>query len=260
MPHTSGEPADRRLWRAIAEIVRRWPPGHVEHLAARVDGEPAPPRVGRYGPDLEQELTEAWIRSGLTGTALAAALRAAAHTAADLVGREELDLVWTGPDTNEVPMRRTETVLTEVIREASRELTVVSFVAYEVPAVSLALREALARGVAVRIVLEAPMAMGGRLDVDSVTRMRTAVPGSRVYVWRGGSGTGVIHAKCAVADARVALVTSANLTTAAMTRNMELGVLIRGGRQPGRLAAHLRTLMDRRILTEVQPATGPSPS
>jgi phosphatidylserine/phosphatidylglycerophosphate/cardiolipin synthase-like enzyme len=42
-----------------------------------------------------------------------------------------------------------------------------------------------------------------------------------------------MHAKAAVADSRIAFLTSANLTEAALERNMELGVLIRGGTLPG---------------------------
>jgi len=38
-----------------------------------------------------------------------------------------------------------------------------------------------------------------------------------------------MHAKAAVADSRIAFLTSANLTEAAFERNMELGALIRGG-------------------------------
>lgn len=43
---------------------------------------------------------------------------------------------------------------------------------------------------------------------------------------------GLMHAKAAVADSCVAFLTSANLTEAALERNMELGVLIRGGTLP----------------------------
>jgi len=38
-----------------------------------------------------------------------------------------------------------------------------------------------------------------------------------------------MHAKAAVADSSLAFLTSANLTEAVFERNMELGVLIRGG-------------------------------
>ena len=43
---------------------------------------------------------------------------------------------------------------------------------------------------------------------------------------------GLMHAKAAVADSRIAFLSSANLTEAALERNMELGVLIRGGMLP----------------------------
>lgn len=52
-----------------------------------------------------------------------------------------------------------------------------------------------------------------------------------------------MHAKCAVADRRVAFVTSANLTGAAMTDNMELGLVVRGGDVPRRIANHFDALI-----------------
>ena len=61
----------------------------------------------------------------------------------------------------------------------------------------------------------------------------------------------VVHAKCAVADDCIAFITSANLTTAAMEKNVELGVLIRGGDLPVRLEQHLRSLVVSEILKKV---------
>jgi len=52
-----------------------------------------------------------------------------------------------------------------------------------------------------------------------------------------------MHAKCAVADRRTELVTSANLTGAAMTDNMELGLVVRGGDVPKRIANHFDALV-----------------
>ena len=52
-----------------------------------------------------------------------------------------------------------------------------------------------------------------------------------------------MHAKCAIADGRIAFVTSANLTGAAMTENMELGLVVRGGDVPRRIAAHFNALI-----------------
>src|SRR5437868_3603301 len=48
-----------------------------------------------------------------------------------------------------------------------------------------------------------------------------------------------LHAKFAVADCRIALLSSANLTADAFERNMEAGILVRGGPLPARLAEHL---------------------
>ncbi|QFP75028.1 DISARM system phospholipase D-like protein DrmC [Deinococcus sp. AJ005] len=242
---------DLRLWRAVAAVVREMPAGHVERLAGRAEGG-AVCATPQGASAAERELYVAWSVSDVSPAELASALRAAAVTAEDLRERESIDLVWTGPVTEEVPIRRTEIVLVQLIDGARATLQIVSFVAYEVQSVAAALRRAVGRGVDVVIVLEAPVALGGSLDSDCVTAMRSAVPGAAVYVWNGAGTSGPrgkIHAKCAVADSRTAFVTSANLTGAAMWRNMELGVLVSGGRQPLRLARHLRALVDRRILS-----------
>ena len=60
----------------------------------------------------------------------------------------------------------------------------------------------------------------------------------------------MLHAKCAVADGRYLFVSSANLTEAALHLNMELGLLIRGGKQPSHVQQHLVWLVENRILTE----------
>ena len=54
---------------------------------------------------------------------------------------------------------------------------------------------------------------------------------------------GVLHAKVALADGEAALVTSANVTGGALERNMELGLLVRGGPIPRDLLAHFDELM-----------------
>ena len=91
--------------------------------------------------------------------------------------------------------------------------------------------------------------------------MRKLVPSARLFAWaaheKGAAGQypGVVHAKCAVADGRVAFITSANLTSAAMERNMELGVLVTGGNLPEELHNHLEALITTKVLEPVQPAT-----
>jgi phosphatidylserine/phosphatidylglycerophosphate/cardiolipin synthase-like enzyme len=53
-----------------------------------------------------------------------------------------------------------------------------------------------------------------------------------------------MHIKAAVADSRVAFLTSANLTEAAFELNMELGVLICGGHIPGTIDRLVDSLLD----------------
>ena len=66
-----------------------------------------------------------------------------------------------------------------------------------------------------------------------------------------GKATGVLHAKAVVVDGEVALVSSANLTAAALDRNIELGLLVRGGGIPRRLEAHFAELRAGGVLRPV---------
>jgi phosphatidylserine/phosphatidylglycerophosphate/cardiolipin synthase-like enzyme len=61
-----------------------------------------------------------------------------------------------------------------------------------------------------------------------------------------------LHAKCAVADARLLFVSSANLTDYALNLNMELGVLIAGGSQPQTVMAQFDELIAQGILQRVR--------
>jgi phosphatidylserine/phosphatidylglycerophosphate/cardiolipin synthase-like enzyme len=60
--------------------------------------------------------------------------------------------------------------------------------------------------------------------------------------------SGVLHAKAIVIDDEVALVTSANLTEAALDRNIELGLLVRDRALALSVSTHFRTLIDRGLL------------
>jgi phosphatidylserine/phosphatidylglycerophosphate/cardiolipin synthase-like enzyme len=88
---------------------------------------------------------------------------------------------------------------------------------------------------------------GGNVTVDSIAMLKQSLPRAQLYEWDKSSSdtaqTASVHAKCAVADGAVAFVTSANLSEAAMERNMELGVLQRGGQAPRLLDQHLAALV-----------------
>jgi cardiolipin synthase len=170
------------------------------------------------------------------------------------------ELVWTGPATPVVPVRQTEQVMFDLIQSAETRLTVMSFGIFQVPRLIEALEAALARAVDVRIVL------GEReSQTDWVVEHQTGQLGSivsahaTVYRWPAdrrlrdaGGRSGLMHIKAAVADSRVAFLTSANLTEAAFELNMELGVLIRGGHLPGTIDRLVDSLVESHALQRIQ--------
>src|ERR1035438_1839110 len=59
--------------------------------------------------------------------------------------QQNTELVWTGPSTPVVPVRRTEQVLCDLIRCAEQRLTMTSFGIFQVPRLGEELEQALAR-------------------------------------------------------------------------------------------------------------------
>jgi cardiolipin synthase len=194
-------------------------------------------------------LEKDWLKNpGISPLELAAALRGASQTASYLGSRESVEMVWTGPFTGLVASRHTEQVLLQVIGSANNRLFMVSFVAYDIDSINKALQDAVNKNVKINILLESSKAHGGKIDIDSISAFKKAIPTANVYEWNLASkssdnGIGAVHAKCAVADGSTAFITSANLTRAAMENNMELGVLINGGNLPEKLDRHLEALV-----------------
>lgn len=199
-------------------------------------------------------MVAAWAHVEVSGDELAGLLIGA--SAAHLRVERELsvELVWTGPTTRFVPMRRTEQVLLDLIASATDDLFLVSFVAYDVRGVVVAMNEAARRGVRLRLLLEASTSHGGTLNIDPAATMRANVPAAELFTWRDRPEPfvdGKVHAKVAVVDSARAFITSANLTGHALEKNMEAGVLINGGQVPRTLSDHLQALIDVRILERV---------
>jgi phosphatidylserine/phosphatidylglycerophosphate/cardiolipin synthase-like enzyme len=59
---------------------------------------------------------------------------------------------------------------------------------------------------------------------------------------------GVLHAKAVVTDDEAVFVTSANMTEAALERNIELGLLFRDRALAASVSSHFRGLIDRALL------------
>lgn len=255
------------LWRVVAELGLELHPRRLAAVAKKIGSLKSVEEFGfvktSFGPNTDENLAarleQAWREASKVSSAeVAAALVAASATASMAASLGSTELVWTGPSTGLVPVRHTEQVLCEVIDSARYRLFLVSFVAYEVPSITRALRTAVGRHVQVDVLLESSTAHGGAVTFDSVKAMKDTLPSVNIFVWKpdaGKAGSGwpsrSVHAKCAVADGAVAFITSANLSTPAMERNMELGVLIRGGTIPDNLDRHLDALVTTGIVERV---------
>ena len=236
-----------RLAEAISRAARDLPSDQALRLAETLARHPDAASAVRSGVPAAiiptaafQEAVGRLVRAWGTGSgeAVALGLRAAVAAVEATRADQVVDIVWTGPQTAEVPVRLTRAVLVDVIRAAVHRLVVVSFAAYKVPVVLEELAAAARRGVDVRLVLETDEAGGGTLTVDAAAAFQSLSTVVTFWVWPAdkrpllAAGRAALHAKAAIADDHTALVTSANLTGHGMNENMELGLLIRGGRFP----------------------------
>lgn len=205
-------------------------------------------------------LFDAWNRfvPDCPAEVIGAALISAAFTIEHLRTTEQIDLLWTGPDTKGIPLRRTDQALIQLIRSAQETVTIVSFAVYKFEMILSEISDALGRGVDVRLILESKVESGGKVSFDMLGPVIEAMPkGVSVYVWpidkrpkdeKGRHGS--LHAKCAVADNGSLFISSANLTEYAFSLNMEMGVLIGGGTLPGRTQRHFDGLIEGGILKQ----------
>ena len=190
---------------------------------------------------------------------VAVALQSAALSEQTHRDSQSVELVWTGPDTEHAPFRRTEQAILQVLDAAKSRITLVSFAVYQIPNVANALVRATKRGVHLTVVVETPDKIKGQGEYSTIKALGQEVAAcSTVYYWPNenrplgdNNKPGILHVKCAVADAAWLFLSSANLTQQAFTINMELGMLVRGGSMPSRVeqqferliqSGHLRTV------------------
>ena len=262
MPHVHQQLIDK-----VQQVATDLPLTHVASLANCLDGAASPTAQGRHQAanlvpaarfkNAVNALWSEWERTeGIPGTTLALMLRSASAVAESLRSSQSIDISWTGPSSAQVPVRLSSQVLLDLIHEARQQLIIVSFAAYKVPEIVAALKQAAERAVDVRLVLETAEDSGGHLKKDAADAFHELHHIVSFWVWpksnRPESGASM-HVKAAVVDGRAALVTSANLTGSAMDKNMELGVVIRGGAVPRRLADHFQALAANGTIVEVNP-------
>lgn len=184
--------------------------------------------------------------------AVSLAMLTAVHAAHYHSHAQQLEIVWTGPDSQIIPLRRNDQALLQLIHSAQETLHIVSFAVYKADNIHQAIIDAANRGVAISIYLETPDESDGKMSFDTVKALgEEVVKRVKLFVWprekrplAENGKVGSLHAKVALADGRLLLISSANLTGYAMTLNMEMGVMIRGGDAPAQVERHLLRLIE----------------
>lgn len=240
---------------AVVDVVGLVSPAKVRTVASALRGLASPKTAPNANTLAETPAARAavarvlatWAQVKASGDEVAGMLLGACEARLRVERELGVELVWTGPTTHFVPTRRTEQVLLDLIASATNDLFLVSFVAYDVHSIVTAMNNAASRGVRLRLLIEASKEHGGTLDKDLVPKMRASIPSAEVFTWKARVEPfvdGKVHAKVAVVDGARAFITSANLTSHALEKNMEAGILINGGPVPKTLSDHLQALID----------------
>lgn len=247
----------------MARIVSALPSDRIRLAAKFISNIPAQIAdyesfLGAWGGTLSSsaliiEFARAAEVASMSPREISSALYSAVAVSEYIEKQSSIDILWTGPKSTSVPVRRMEQAFCELVESAKCSLFIVSFVAYKAENVYNAIRAAIDRGVTVSFLTEACKDHGGSLEVDPVEELKKYFPEAVFYrlINQESKGYSVVHAKCAIADECMALITSANLTSAAMDNNMELGVLLRGEKVASRLASHFAALVTENIIKRV---------
>jgi phosphatidylserine/phosphatidylglycerophosphate/cardiolipin synthase-like enzyme len=171
---------------------------------------------------------------------------------------QSVELVWTGPEVEGVPLRRTEQAILQVLDSATQRITLVSYAVYRIPHICEALVRAAHRGVRISVVVETPNKIEGQTEYDTIQALGGQVGAvSTVYYWpeaqraQDSGKHGILHVKCAASDGRWLFLSSANLTEYAFTVNMELGLLVTGGPLPCQVEEQFDRLIGMGVLDKV---------
>jgi phosphatidylserine/phosphatidylglycerophosphate/cardiolipin synthase-like enzyme len=245
-------------------------PGHVrKRLAGALEaGMLAPPYSAasirsvlgtREAEDILQGVSDL-ARLGICGPAAAAWLRTVDEAVS---GVPRPDFVWSGPEVPGLHARDTRRVYEELLGSAERSIWACTFAYFDGPRAFdvLARRMDEKRDLSVTLLLNIQRKRGDSTAAESLVRRfadrfwGTDWPGTRrpvVYYdprsLEPDGPAGVLHAKAVVADDEAVFMTSANLTEAALDRNIEMGLLVRDRALAATVVSHFRGLIDRSLL------------
>jgi len=263
---------DSTILEMAVQLAARLPPETIEIVARAVKGSPgaessfARTRIAQdianpYYREIAADFVNCWRSSGqhLSSQEVSLCLLTAAHAEAVHRKSQSVELAWTGPEVEGVPLRRTQQAILQVLDSARSRITLVSYAVYRIPHISEALVQAAGRGVQINVIVETPNKLEGQNEYDTIRALGDDVAScAAVYYWpeekrkQDDDGKhGILHVKCAVADSHRLFLSSANLTQYAFTLNMELGILVKGGPLPGQVEEQFDRLIGTGVLVRV---------
>ncbi|MQA16989.1 MAG: hypothetical protein GEV09_23515 [Pseudonocardiaceae bacterium] len=226
----------------LVRIVGELPDRDIARLAAalQVTGGLARLRSQATSPIVRSVCDE--VRQAVAGTSdsFAAGVLLGALGARQLQ-RQTVDVVWSGPASCMKTSRLTSAAVVDLVDQAESEILLMSYVMHDEPGLAAALERGVSRGVEITLVNERPTdnpAFHGPVTAFAhVPARRLRWPSDRRPI------AASLHAKVLVVDRELALVGSANVTSSAVARNLECGVLVRDPIVARDIALHVDDLV-----------------
>jgi phosphatidylserine/phosphatidylglycerophosphate/cardiolipin synthase-like enzyme len=177
--------------------------------------------------------------------------------------RPRPDLVWSGPEVAGLFARDTRRVYDALLGSAERSIWASTYAFFDGPKAFEVLSQRMdsVEALKVTLLLNIERKWGDTSARDELVRRfadrfwGTDWPGERrpsvFYDPRSlqeGRPAGVLHAKAVVRDDDTVFITSANLTEAALDRNIELGLVVRDAALALTVVTHFRGLVERGLL------------
>jgi cardiolipin synthase len=237
----------------LVQLVGQLPEQDVSRIAAALQG-------GGGLKRLRSQAGSPALRSACDEARQAAADTSASFVAGVLLGalatrqrrQHRTDAVWSGPSSGVKTSRLTSAAVIDLVDQANSEILLMSYVMHDEPGLAAALERGAERGAEITLVHERPTDnpsfQGPGTAFTQVTARRLRWPADR----RPAAAS--LHAKVLVVDRKVALVGSANVTSSAVARNLECGVLLRDAVVAKDIALHVDDLVR---LGELVPVADP---
>lgn len=199
-------------------------------------------------------------RNGISGDAIAAWIRGAdAATSRTL----KPDLVWSGPEVPGLSARDTRRVYEELLASAEHSVLASTYAFFDGQKAFRVLANRMAQRPNLRVTLLLNIQRRRKDTTAAEFLIRKFADNFWGAEWPGearpnvfydprsldaeGPG-GVLHAKTLVVDDEAVFVTSANLTEAALDRNIEVGLLVRDRALAASVSSHFHAFIDQDVL------------